>query len=236
MKPIKTLNKIIISIVLSLSIYFLLDIYLTRGYFSQRLYPERLNRKAIDGSSLIDFQINKLRNGNYGFLIKNRKPSIFYFIAYRDGKVILSKDQVKIFNYGRVKIETPIYQSKENSGFDCGTGLGLITINPFEVFKKELNYDQLLEKISYRSQITRRRDTSYHDLIYDKPLILKERGSWREINSRSSIEEVDSISVSFYMPIYSIIRGQELKIYSNSIMISYKDVINKLAEKYRILK
>lgn len=235
MKPIKAIPNVIISMALSISIYFLLDTYLTRGHFTQKIYSQRLYEDAIDGSSILDFQINRLENGNYCLKIKNRKPSIFYFRAYRNDKIFLNKNQIKIFNYGRIKIETPIYKSKQSSGFDCGTGLGLININPYEGFTEELNYDQFLEKISLKSQVTRKRNTTYYDIIYDKPLIQDKRMIGSERNNENKIVEMDSISVSFYLPVYSIISGQEMIVSSNSIKISYQDVLNKLMEKYNNL-
>lgn len=220
------------------------DLYFTRGFFLNYLVASpQMGELTNDFEGEFEYTIHKKANGNFGFRLQNKSIFPFNLILYRYGSpniynhYFYSLPDSTLFDYAtRAKLNYPINVKKQGYGFDCGTGIGVATLNPFEEFDLEMSQDELLEHIDLFQDLTltlHRNDSTFLvDFIYLEPIVVQSNQEEYSLVRDSKITEKDSVDVEFYLPVYSIFTGKQFDIYSNCIRFSYLDMITEQMNNY----
>ena len=222
MKDLFKLIPLVVALVLCIA----LDLNLTRGYFLSKITPEPQMGNVANGNLGIKYEVTKKANGQYQFSLKNQSifPKFFFLYIWRSNQLFYTLEDSTIFFYGsRTKINYPILEREDSYGFDCGTGLGVATINPFESFTEKKSYEELTKFHNFRSLLTFEKSNKLYDLFCRAPLAkLAKDIQW--IDS-CPLTYQDSVEVRFFLPVYSIFTGKQHNVYSNPIRLSYLDMI-----------
>ena len=174
----------------------LIDLTYMNGQFFLMLCPNPKLGEMAQHSMPMSYNIRINSNGDYIFTMENNSPipKILYGHKLIDSTLKLTTND--LFNLAsRVQINTSGLEYKDGYGFDCGTGLGLMTINPYQQFQQIVSKRVILKWLSY-PKLTGKFENCFED----------------------------SIKVRFFLPSYSIINGLQSNTYSNSISISTKDL------------
>lgn len=231
----KKLKKFALLILSLLIISLIVDIFIFRGYFladytgSKKTYGDYSNKV-----SKISYSVKKLGNSNYYLTLDNNSFSPIYIWSYRNEELIQKFNDSILFQYAsRYKIKFPLKETEYHYGFDCGTGVGMTAIRPFESFSLEVNYNYLLDFFDIRydhyNEINLK-DSVINDLFYNKPLFLEDNGKFLFVKN-IAIGKKDSVKVNFYLPTFTFFRGEIIYAKSNEVKFSYLDLLNKIKER-----
>ena len=206
-----------------------MDLYLFRGYFLDLTsYP--LSNKVIESevvkSDDLELKIFK-KDDFYNIKFKNKSLKYFYATTYRWDINFPMNDSIFSLHY-RTKTYYPKYENNYNNSFDCGTGIGYFSINPFENFSTKISYKKLIENYLEGNHFVNTKNDTIFDLIYNKPLIVKNRNKEFEIFKRDDIIKKDSVAFRLYIPIYSYNFQKLIYVKSNPFNVAYLDVVKNL--------
>ncbi|MGB1243334.1 MAG: hypothetical protein ACPG49_12475 [Chitinophagales bacterium] len=238
MSFLKRLFKIISLLAFILLCLVFADLKLTRGYFFMYLVATpQMGKFADDFEGSFEYTIKKKANGNFDFRLQNKSIFPVNLILYRNDKFFYALDDSTLFDYAeRAKLNFPIKVRGQGHGFDCGTGIGLATLNPFEEFDLELSYKELLENFSLYQDLTfeiiRNDSTLWVDCIHLQPILAISKQKKYSLLKDTKITQKDSVYVEHYLPVYSIFTGKQFNVYSNSIKLSYLDMLKSEIDYY----
>lgn len=219
MKPksqTKLKNPVIKTLMTQLFIFFgfiLMDIYTFRGYYSSMVKIQTGLYDSKQKSTSV-LRIRKTDDNIYHFHFKNNSILPIYLINYRNDHYIQNITDSSFFNYFHPTL--PQIQNYQNR-FDCGTGLGLTSINPLETFEIVKTYNEIIEEARFMlsNQIDNKTDLPQYDLIPNPQ------------NLETTTVTADSISIEYYIVLYSFVSKTEMQIISNQINISLTDLMEK---------
>ncbi|SEB37798.1 hypothetical protein SAMN04489761_0283 [Tenacibaculum sp. MAR_2009_124] len=227
----KTLKKIVITSLLVVLTFYLTDLYIFRGYFTPDILYLLSDKNIETGKEIKNKNCSlSIEKQDNSFLInfKNRSLKPYLVWTYRYKKLFPVNDSI-FFLHLRNKVSFPYYKNKHEYGLDCGTGAGVFSINPFESFQIRKSYKEFVNSI-YWSNV-HQYNSSYDtvkDLIYNKPLLLIDRKQKFRNFKRNDLITTDSTEVSLYIPLFSFDHKELFYVKSNSIRISYLDIIENL--------
>lgn len=209
----------------------IIDLYVFRGFYSSEIIINP-NHPFITENNSCCFKIKKETDDKYIFTFKNYSLFPKYLMNYRNEQYFQSVHSDLFFNYIDAII-FPAYGTDYNLNFDCGTGLGLSSINPFESFKVEMTYKEIIEDISWldilsNSMYLEERysfEKPFYDLEYDEidSLIV-------EVSQNVLI--TDSVQVEYFVPLYSFVSKDRINMESNKVTVSMKDILDEYMKNY----
>jgi hypothetical protein len=224
-------KKIFLGFVILLLLLLIIDQQLYRSYFLSKITPHPEIGQMNNSEGQIKYQIQKLENRTIRFELQNSSLLPKFIFGYRNDELRIKSGFDLIFdNASRKNWQTDYKIKKSHPGFDCGTGLGIFSINSFEKISKEESYSEFLSRFHIRDLIIEK-DSNGYDIIYGEPLLVRKRDGEQYVAKDISILESDSIEVQFYLPTYSIFNGKQTNNYSNSIKVSYLDLLAQYMEK-----
>ncbi|AFM04757.1 hypothetical protein Fleli_2387 [Bernardetia litoralis DSM 6794] len=225
-KPIIKILTVQIIILIGL---ITIDLYVFRGYYTSKIIIQPNSWRNTQNYSC-KLTIEQKNNNKYLFKFKNKSIIPSYFLNYRNEKYFQNINDTLFFTYIRKNL-FPAYRFDYYNSFDCGTGLGLTSINPFESFEIEKTYNDIIEE-SYHQDLLKKTDffhnkvkKSYEDLDYKEIDSLLKKES--EI-----ISITDSIEIEYYTIMYSFVSKEEKYTKSNKINVSLKDLLEKYKTEY----
>ncbi|MEZ4886339.1 MAG: hypothetical protein R3E32_16505 [Chitinophagales bacterium] len=213
------------------------DLQFTRGYFLKYVTAmPQMGEITEDILGSFEYHIQKKENGNFDCTIRNNSIFPVNLIVYRNEAFFYNIEDSTLFDVGyatRVRLNLPHGIVEENSGFDCGTGIGLATINPFEKFQQEdifetLANDHFIQSSLLEPIINGDSLLAIPPLIFDKT---KSNFVFTGTDKRN-VNYKDSLELKFYLPIYSIFTGKQFNLYSNCIKLSYLDLIERIVRNH----
>ncbi|WP_196896039.1 hypothetical protein [Aureivirga marina] len=219
-------KRILIQLSIFISI-LIIDLYVFRGYFSSSVIisPNEWNYE-IDRSSKLSITKN---NNKYLFNYNNNSLSPKYVLNYRSGKKLMKFNDT-IFFYSLRKNLFPNYDTDYSNSFDCGTGLDLISINPFDSYKIEKTYQEIINECSYSDYFKK---TEYFQKKFPKQF---KHLKYHQIDSliikeKDFISNKDSVKVEYFIVMYSYLSKDRLRTVSNKINVSLKDLFESYIER-----
>jgi len=226
-------NCVIRVFLVQLSVIFFLiiiDLYLFRGYYTSRVIITSGYDYDPDDYTY-GIYIKKGKDDKY--IIKFKNYSLFprYLRNYRNDELIQHLTDTIFFNQLGGNL-FPAYGTNYSYDFGCGTGLGLTGINPYESFKIEKSYKDIIKEFSsseilansmylYESSPSRE---SFNQIDYDEIDSLIESES-------QHVLATDSVKIEYYINMYSFVSRNPIRIISNRINVSVKDLIDEYMNK-----
>lgn len=234
-KPLNS-KKIIVRIIIIQFLIFiaivLFDLYAFRGFFTSKIHINP-DPWGSEQTYSCDFSIEKTKKNNYLFSFKNQSLFPKYFINYRWREYSQSITDSVFFRYDRKNLH-PNFGFDYSYSFDCGTGLGLSSINPLESFTIEKSYLQIIEESSYMSLF--RKSNFLYKNIKKKYIDLNHKQLDSIIRTDIKlISETDSIEIEYYIMMNSFLSKKDIYTTSNKIKVSLKDLLNKYIERQKKL-
>ncbi len=210
----KKIIKIISIQFLLFFILILIDLYVFRGYYTSEIIINP-NMWVDNQDYDCNLKIEK-DNKNYIFRLTNKSICPKYFTNYRNDELFQKLGDTLPLLYLEKNLGD-LYSEGYYPHFDCGTGLGLTSINPFDSFEIRKTYNDIINENS-------------HNLIktieLNKPIKSFSKKQIDSIinNEFKSISEKDSIDVEYYLPMISFVSKNSLYVVSNKINLSKKDL------------
>jgi hypothetical protein len=228
----RTLKKIALWVTALSAIVLLVDVFLFRGIFLAKLVKSKEFRKQISATANMSYKIEK-SDQTYVLTFENNSLQPYYFWTYRFEELIQEIPDSIFFSYaGRMQIFYPYFTTKLHYGFDCGTGVGMTAVRPLESFEIRKSYFELLGSDDYlydHFEDSHPGDTIAQDLYHQKPLISLIDNKFKLLEN-PSIQKTDSVSVSFYLPVFSPLANELSYIQSNTIKFSYHDMVSEITK------
>lgn len=227
----KKLIKIIALLFSIILITFLADLYILRGYFTPKIIYSLNSDNSQNGLEVLNdycsLTVSK-ENNYFNIDFKNNSYKPFLVWTYRWEPFFKVNDSVFI-NHLRYKSNFPKYTNRYDYGLDCGTGAGTFTINPFESFKAQKTYNELVDFIYWSGHHydNSTKDT-IKDLIYNKPLLLVDRNKKFKVFERNDLTDKDSTEIELYLPLFNINHKTLFYVKSNKVKLCYRDIIDNL--------
>lgn len=229
--------KYLLKIFLALCLFLLADLYLTRAYFlSTILYKIAYTKRfdfggAYEASDDFIYTIKQINPEEYTFTIKHQSPFPKLLYAYRDQRIFCTLDDRTLWSHAlRDNIIYKKDSLKAHYGYDCKTGLGLISINPFESFEITSRLEDFVDFLDL-SKCVEKIDTVYYHQTNSRSLSKgkqQEEGNW--VN-KIPIQQSDSITVQFALHYYSFLTGKSKGAYANELKFNYQQIIDIRAAK-----
>ncbi|MFK7933687.1 MAG: hypothetical protein AB8G22_09260 [Saprospiraceae bacterium] len=214
-----------VALLIGIVIAFHVSNYFVRGYyFKYFVFNDFQIGEPLEHDLPFVIKLQSLDNERVSFSFENNGIGTYGMIIYRFDSVFYELTSDKLFQQTRLKASYDNFLSEESSGFDCGTGLGLVTINPLENYSIKLSKKALLDKFYSCHQFSFRLNNQFVDLV-NKESIFHRNESNISINSDLKLDTQDSMKIQLFIPLYSLISGKEHRVYSNEIKVSYKDII-----------
>ncbi len=248
MSFLKSLFKTISLLAFILLCLVFADLKLTRGYFFKYFVAmPQMGEFADDFEGGFEYTIKKKANGNFDFRLQNKSIFPVNLILYRNDSpnrynhFFYTLEDSTLFDYARrAKLNYPINVKEQGYGFGCGSGLGTATLNPFEGFDLELSYQELLGRYNLVGdltlRVTRNDSTFFLDFVHLRPIISHSKPYNYSLIKDTKITQKDSVDVEFYLPVYSIFTGKQFNVYSNSIKLSYLDMLKSEIDYYNTIE
>jgi hypothetical protein len=228
-KKIRRFLIIILSIGLIVFGLVFIDLVVTRGLgFAAVIdYDGRHFVDVPDQDPNVIYEITPLANGRYNFRFENNAFTPKFLTVYRNDDVRYELNDTVFFSYAsrpQLFFEDTVIASVGSWG--CGTGLGPVTVNPFEVFEIEYTYEELLA-----SSFWELRGCFYgeapSDLIYHQRFLKDSNDLWIKIDPETSvIPKTDSIAVNYNFYLRSVVDNERYMVSSNTIQLNYLDLLN----------
>ncbi|PHN07196.1 hypothetical protein [Flavilitoribacter nigricans] len=223
----KWVQRFFIILSVALGILLTLDLRYTRGYFLGRLVPLTQMYASAGTMSSVSYRVERVRPGVLRFQLTNRSFFPKFFWIYRDNDLQFKLTDSTLFEYaGRIVFDSPYKKSVESYGFDCGTGLGLASINPWENFSLEKTERSIYHRFQFDRMLSVRRDSIFYDPIHLEPLMTIKKGAGWVWHPAASLDPQDSVSVRFYLPVHAPFSGKRYDVVSNPVKFSYLDLID----------
>lgn len=225
----KTLKKIVYTLLLFLTLY-LTDLYLLRGYFTSAIiysfYKENTRNVKEVKNKNCSLSIEKKGN-SFQINFENRSLDSYFVWTYRYDKLLYEVNDSIFFLHLRNKFNFPQYNNEYEHGLECVAGE--FSINPLESFEIKKSYKEFINSIYWSGvhQYNSSHDT-VKDLVYNKPLLLTDRKKKFKVFKRNDLTSTDSTDVSLYIPLFSFGHKELFFVKSNSVRISYLDIIENL--------
>jgi len=213
-------------IILSLII---IDLYVFRGFYTSKIHIKP-DAWVNDQTHSCKFQIEKIANDKYLFTFKNNSILPKYFLNYRNEEYLQKITDTMFFDYSGKNL-FPAYGFDYYYNFDCGTGLGLSSINPLETFKIEKNYKDIINEFCHFGTIMK---TSFFNKRTEKPyteLSFEEIDSLI-INGSELVSKTDSVQIEYYIKMNSSFSKNGIYSVSNKINIGLNDLLSQYKNKY----
>jgi hypothetical protein len=173
----------------------LVDMTYNGGQLFLKFCPNPKMDEFADHTDPVTYEIQRNEGGGFKFMIMNNSPIPKILFGHRlYSSLKLTKKDLFILASRKEMIFNEV-MIKDSYSFDCGTGLELMILNPYQKFEQVISYKDLLERVGY---------------IKNKELL--------------SSYLKDSIKIRFFLPAHSIVNGLQTNSYSNSISISTKDL------------
>ena len=207
----------------------LLDMKITRLYFLSNITTEIDFGGDYEESDEIEYTIQKNDlTADYKIRIKNKTWLPYYLLGYRNDEIFYQLNETDLFNLASRK-RINYYRDTLNFhyGFDCGTGLGMFSINPKEVFEDTRSLEDLTNHFNLTDYLFRK-DSIYYARINRKPIFkIKETGQLNWIIPNKNLLKEDSIKIQFALLYYSVITGKAKVTYSNELVLNYIELLER---------
>lgn len=211
----------------------MIDLYAFRGYYSSNVLALFSDKSDSIGVADFDYKITPLGNDFFKFKIKNKSLLPAYVLTYRYDQLLYQLDDTKAIQLGlRSKILSPERLGDASYGFDCGTGLGMVSINPYENFEDTISYEQLLQSYNLINQLSTVIKDTVFDPFHHQVLFYWDENKTMIWNQDMERLNTDSIELQFFLPTHSITDGKQLNAYSNVLKISYIDIVKYNKQRY----
>lgn len=188
---------------------FLLSIFLIDIILFRGFYSVKYFASTDRTKKDIEIEIEysiKKVNNNWELTFSNNSVNFYYFLMYRNDKEFITLPDSFYFKENRFKLISDSLIYECESDFMCGTGLG-----PFLIFPKEK-----------RKFITK----NLADLVpYDHYPYFKDK-----------VIDLDSLRISFFVPVYSLTSGSPQKVFSNEIVLGKENFVKTIVNKIERVK
>lgn len=224
---------------------FIVEMYVFRGYFISG-FVEDINKgvyklkpiRAHDADSLLDYHysVEWTNDSTLLFNVKNNGLVCHYFTHYRydEGRGLFNTGIEEEMAMGLpylYRLSSPLKNYEKQNEFSCGTGLGQTTFCPFHSVTTSIKMKELLGFNPNPWDFTNFKSDYFHDIFNDKEvcsLLLNGDEIIWNWNTDYTCNEKDSVELQFHLPLHSVYDKKERKIYSNSIKVSYCDLLEKM--------
>lgn len=206
-----------------------IDLKITRGfYFAQMMGLE--NRQSVElpsENSNCVYEITATANGTYHFRFANNSITPKYFTAYRNSDIKYELDDTLFFAYAK-KPEISMNESiiGDSDGWTCGTGLGFVSINPFDSFEMNYTYDDLINSTANFLDFWGGIDM-LDGVVYDYSALQDTNGFIVLDPILNHLSNSDTVEVRYHLEVTSVTGSSEFKVESNPIKLSYLDLIKR---------
>ncbi len=221
LKDLLTLLLILISIAI-------IDMKITRLYFISKIMREIDFGGNYQEGEEIKYTIQKIDSSNYKLKIENKTWRPHYLIGYRNDEIFYQLNASNLFNLAsRKRINYKRDTLNFHYGFDCGTGLGTFSLNPYEAFEVTKNLRDLIDHFNLTDYVFRK-DSIFYARINRIPILKVNRNedlNW--IIKNKNILKDDSIKIQFALPYYSVLTGEAKVAYSNELVLPYIELLEK---------
>lgn len=202
------------------------DLFVFKGYYTSKVIVQSEYKGNSEDYSC-EFNIKKGIGDKYIFTFKNYSLFPKYFLNYRDDELFQNITDSIFFDYLGGNL-FPAYATDYSLNFDCGTGLGLTSINPLESFEIEKTYKEIIEEFSTLDMLAK---TTYlsERTPAEKPFYEfknNEIDSFIKSESRHVLT-TDSVQVEYYISMYSFVSKDKIYTVSNRINVSMIDLISE---------
>ena len=223
----KYLKYILILLLILISI-FLIDMKTTRHYFLSKITTEIDFGGNYEEDDEIQYTIQKIDSTEYKVRIKNKSWHPHYLTGYRHDEIFYQLNESDLFNLAsRKRIKYKNDTLNFHYGFDCGTGLGIFSINPKENFEDTRSLGALTNHFNLTNYVFKI-DSIYYSRINNKPLLrIDKLGELHWINENKKHLKGSSIKIQFALPYYSVLNGEAKVAYSNELTLNYIDLLEK---------
>ena len=224
--PKKTI-KWVLALIGAFVLFALFDLYAYRGYVISHLISSPTTNNQEVAVANVTYSMTMQGQDDIHISIKNNSILPFVFQTYRNDEIFFRLEDEQIIQHGlRYILVYPKNRSDASYGFDCGTGLGWATINPYEAFEATINYDDILAGFSIVNTPSVIVEDTILDPFHWQPLAyLNEERDWVFTDNLSRFEK-DTIVLKYFLPVHSLLNGQQMNAYSNLVKIPYLDIID----------
>lgn len=204
----------------------LIDLYACRGYVIPQFISSSTTNNQEVAQADFAYSVTKQGKDDMRISIKNNSILPFVFMTYRNDEVFFQLKDDQIIQHGlRYMLVSPENRSDTSYGFDCGTGLGWATINPYESLEATIDYDDILSGFSIVNTPSVIVEDTILDPFHWQPLAYLNEGRDWVITDDLSRFEKDTIVVKYFLPVHSLFSGQQKNAYSNLVKIPYLDLL-----------
>lgn len=202
---------------------------ITRLYFLSNITTEIDFGGNYEEDDQLKYTIQKIDSTNYRLKIKNKNWLPYYLIGYRNDEIFYQLIESNLFNLAsRKRINYKNDTLGFHYGFDCGTGLGMFSINPKEVFEDTKKLEDLTNHFNLTDYVFRK-DSIFYSRINRKPILtINENGELNWIINNKNLLKDDSIKIQFALPYYAVLTGEAKVAYSNELVFNYVDLLEKM--------
>lgn len=180
--------------------------------------------------SKVSITIVPLQNSRYKFELNSHRLTPLYFYTYRYGARMLQFPDSAFLNSMRLNI---IHDKGREFEYrlDCGTGAGLVSINPYESFSSETEYDHLVLRAAHGKPM----DSYVLSLQeFDKYGRRQDTLSYTQqvLKDLETATVSDSIDVRFYFMAREFLSSRMLYAESNVVKLGKCDVLQAHVNRY----
>jgi hypothetical protein len=231
LKYIYKVSILLISVIAVLLIGSLIfDIYFYRGR-TVDFGDEKITLGSFVEESYINenfkYRISQLPPDKYIVELENTsiEPYLFWLYEYPNwGNSLMDSIVIKYARRFKIYSKGGIISNKSFAQFDCGSGLGVSIIRPYEYFRDTLTSKELFGMVNFRSFFKVLPDNKYLNkitgsIIEDKNISLDSLSvNFQDLSS-------DSLDIEFILPVISYMNYKHSIVVSNKMKI-HLDKIN----------
>ncbi|MEL6637350.1 MAG: hypothetical protein AAFW73_24330 [Bacteroidota bacterium] len=216
---------------------FGIDQYIYRGYFSQAhcevYHDDQSISHELRGG--LRYHLRVLDSGDIERTISNRSLRFFRYWDYRNGPhfdPVPRGGPLATAHHSLVRLRRISHRDQDIPG--CGTGLGFVSILPFETYRDTVERQLFLRstlgwsaigEVDYELELVR-------DVFYGAPICHSTYPGALDadrIRVPAVVRASDSLECRLFIPIFPLFRGKYRELYSNPIKVSYLDLLRTLA-------
>jgi hypothetical protein len=235
MANLKNIYKVSILLISAIAVLLIgsliFDIYFYRGR-TVDFDDEKITLGSFVEESYINgnfkYRISQLPPDKYIVELENTsiEPYLFWLYEYPDwGNSLMDSIVIKYARRFKIYSKGEIISNKSLAQFDCGSGLGVSIIRPYECFRDTLTSKELFGMISFRSFLKVLPDNKYLNkitgsIIEDKNISLDSLSvNFQDLSS-------DSLDIEFILPVISYMNYKHSIVVSNKIKIHLNKINN----------
>lgn len=190
-------------------------------------------------SEHLAYTLTELINSRYERKISNRswRPFLVTMYEFKDWRYSLPDE--KLLRYAsRYVVRNKRTDLKIDSGigFDCGSGLGMTLIRPWETFVDTVGLEELMPRVFFRNQLAFLESGKAFDHLTGTA-IGDPQGDLAQYDAASLMTMVpdDELEMRLYLPVIDYFNGKLARVYANGLSVGrWKLLEREMEEMARI--